>query len=175
MTQQALLAPHKKWRDHLVFQLRMEDVPGDRIGDILLEVDSHVAETGESPEDAFGDPRAYARTRASALPRTGKSDDEGMGALPIAIISFFGSMLFVSGAMGLGKGSESLYFLPPWLVLILGATLLGYAIMNLPEDFVRHPVTNKPLLGDGPQSKKVLGTIIGLAGIVFLFIGRLLA
>ncbi|SDP16513.1 hypothetical protein SAMN04487905_102230 [Actinopolyspora xinjiangensis] len=50
----------EKYRDELTFALRMRDVPADRIGDVLAEVDTHVAETGEGPVEAFGTPGEYA-------------------------------------------------------------------------------------------------------------------
>lgn len=58
----ATLAPHvdKTWADDFIVRLRLRDVPGDRIGDALAEVDAHCADAGESALDAFGDPTAYA-------------------------------------------------------------------------------------------------------------------
>ncbi|MGY1837325.1 hypothetical protein ACI79P_19730 [Blastococcus sp. SYSU DS0510] len=35
------------WCDDLLLRLRLRDVPGTRIGEVLAEVQSHVAETGE--------------------------------------------------------------------------------------------------------------------------------
>lgn len=48
------------YRQSLVLALRLQEVPADRIGEIVAEVESHVADTGEDPADAFGTPRAYA-------------------------------------------------------------------------------------------------------------------
>lgn len=58
------LAPHveRDWLDAFVVELRLRDVPGDRIGDALAEVESHCAESGEGAVEAFGDPVAYACT-----------------------------------------------------------------------------------------------------------------
>jgi hypothetical protein len=57
------IAPHveKGWRDDFLIELRLLGVAGERIGDALVTVDSHVAESGESARDAFGDPVPYAR------------------------------------------------------------------------------------------------------------------
>ncbi|HET9658282.1 MAG TPA: hypothetical protein VFP72_23220, partial [Kineosporiaceae bacterium] len=49
------------WREALVLQLRLARVRGDRIGEVLAEVESHCAESGESPAEAFGDAEDYAR------------------------------------------------------------------------------------------------------------------
>ncbi|MGJ9414182.1 HAAS signaling domain-containing protein [Aeromicrobium sp. CF4.19] len=48
------------YRQNLVLALRLKDVPGDRIGEIVAEVESHVTETGEDPVEAFGTPKQYA-------------------------------------------------------------------------------------------------------------------
>jgi hypothetical protein len=46
--------------------LRLLDVPGERIGQILAEVETHVADTGLDSVDAFGEPGEYAATYAVA-------------------------------------------------------------------------------------------------------------
>ncbi len=48
------------YRQSLVLALRLQEVPADRIGEIVAEVESHVADTGEDPTEAFGTPREYA-------------------------------------------------------------------------------------------------------------------
>ncbi|GAA2719454.1 hypothetical protein [Cellulomonas aerilata] len=50
------------WAEAFVLELRLADVPGSAIGAALAEVASHCAESGETPEDAFGEPVAYARS-----------------------------------------------------------------------------------------------------------------
>lgn len=59
-----------EWLDEFVVQARLYDVPGPRIGDALAEIDAHCAESGQSPEDAFGDPRSYAQTLAQSQSAT---------------------------------------------------------------------------------------------------------
>ncbi len=61
---------HATYRQELIVALRLKDVPGDRIGEIVAEVESHVADTGEHPAEAFGNPRDYAAT-LTAEHRTG--------------------------------------------------------------------------------------------------------
>lgn len=65
------LAPHLEaaWRDEFVFELRMLDVPGDVIGDALVTADTHVAESGETAQEAFGDPTVYAQEIAGSTSR----------------------------------------------------------------------------------------------------------
>ncbi|SOC52719.1 hypothetical protein [Ornithinimicrobium cerasi] len=52
---------HKDWRDDFIVELRLLGVPGDRIGDALVTVESHVVESGQGAREAFGEPRPYAR------------------------------------------------------------------------------------------------------------------
>ncbi|MEH0971372.1 hypothetical protein V6U77_09595 [Micromonospora sp. CPCC 205546] len=59
--QRPFVKDHQKWCDDFVIELRMRDVPGRVIGEHLGEIEAHCAETGETPEDAFGDPTDYAR------------------------------------------------------------------------------------------------------------------
>jgi hypothetical protein len=48
------------YRRELVQALRLHDVPPERIGEIVAEVESHVADTGEDPREAFGPARDHA-------------------------------------------------------------------------------------------------------------------
>ncbi|GAB76538.1 hypothetical protein SAMN05421595_1666 [Austwickia chelonae] len=54
--------PHvdKDWAADLLLELRLRDISGARIGDILTEVESHCAASGQKATEAFGDPQEYA-------------------------------------------------------------------------------------------------------------------
>jgi len=43
------------WRDNFVTTLRLRNISGSRIGDALAQVDEHCTESGDTPEEAFGD------------------------------------------------------------------------------------------------------------------------
>lgn len=62
------LAPHldKTWRDDFIIELRLAGVAGDVIGDALVTADTHIQESGESAQEAFGDARIYAREIAES-------------------------------------------------------------------------------------------------------------
>lgn len=68
------IAPHveKDWRDDFIVELRLRSVSGQDIGDALMTVETHVAESGERARDAFGDPRAYAREITAATGSEGR-------------------------------------------------------------------------------------------------------
>lgn len=53
---------HQKWCDDFVVELRLMGASGDVIGDRLAEVETHCAESGELPQEAFGDAAAYGRS-----------------------------------------------------------------------------------------------------------------
>ncbi len=50
------------WRDALIAELRLREVPGDRIGEVLADVDAYCTDSGQTPVEAFGDPIAYAQS-----------------------------------------------------------------------------------------------------------------
>lgn len=71
------------YRQHLVAALRRYDVPAPRIGEAVAEVESHLADTGEDPVDAFGEPDEYARELSrDARPRTDWTN------FVVAVVSF---------------------------------------------------------------------------------------
>lgn len=61
------LAPdvEQDWVEAFVLEQRLIGVPGDRIGDALAVVQSHLSDSGEHAHEAFGDPVAYAREAAT--------------------------------------------------------------------------------------------------------------
>src|SRR3954453_1987335 len=60
------------YNDKLLYALRLRNVPGPRIAEVLAEVDSHVAESGEDPCDAFGEPGLYAEQVSMAIAASGQ-------------------------------------------------------------------------------------------------------
>lgn len=71
-----MTAQDRKWIEELIIALRLRDVRGDAIGDAVAAVESHCAESGETPHEAFGDPHDYAASldfpAAQREPVTGK-------------------------------------------------------------------------------------------------------
>lgn len=51
----------KQWLDEMIIELRLREISGTAIGDAVAAVETHCAESGERPAEAFGDPREYAR------------------------------------------------------------------------------------------------------------------
>ncbi len=117
----------RTYREQLLLALRLRDVPGARIGEALAEVESHVAETGEDPVEAFGPATAY----ADALATTGAGAPvrpwwrwlTGADAL-VAVTCGVGGWLLASGVGGLSGGTAATFGLPAPLCALVGAVLL---------------------------------------------------
>ena len=50
----------RKWLEALTLELRIHNIPGDKIGDMLATVKEYLADSGESAQFAFGSPAEYA-------------------------------------------------------------------------------------------------------------------
>lgn len=100
------LAPHvdERWAEALLVELRLLGVPGERIGHVLAEVESHVVDSGESAQDAFGDAVSYARSLNLEL---APEQSRGAIAATLALTAFqvLGMVAAITGAFAL-TGSE---------------------------------------------------------------------
>lgn len=56
--------PHidQGWGERFIVEQRLADRTGAQIGDALATVDAHCGESGESAQEAFGDPAAYSQS-----------------------------------------------------------------------------------------------------------------
>ena len=117
--------------DDLLLSLRAREVRGLRIGEVLAEVQSHVAETGESPQEAFGSPRDYADQVANALglPRAGLAGflRRAISASDLLVAVALGLSCFVlaDGLWSLGAAETGLFGLPAWLPTVAAAAVLA--------------------------------------------------
>ena len=119
----------QSYSTRLLLALRERDVPGPRIAETLAEVESHVAETGEEPEAAFGPPREYAAAVAAAL-----AADRGTRSQrawrtwgrPVAAgaAGWIGADALIDGAVGVSSDRPGAYGLPAAVSLGLGIVVL---------------------------------------------------
>lgn len=96
------MALDEKYRDDLLVALRAYEISGERVGDVLAEVEAHVRETGEDPVEAFGTPRTYAAQVVAQLDRrTGKPSTLEFAAvgLGIAALTMAGSDYLIDGLL----------------------------------------------------------------------------
>jgi hypothetical protein len=168
------LAAWPKWRDDLIHQLRLKDVPGDRIGDILLEVEEHTSESGETPEEAFGPAKSYAESRSNAIPQTGE-DEEDVNLILQILVPGLGGFLLATGVFDLGSGDYAWGSTRPWIMLITGSTLLTWVLIRLPIDLVRDPRTGNALFRErGEMIAIMMSAFLVAAGLMYAA-GRLVA
>ena len=96
----------KEYTKALTVQLRLRDVPGRAIGQIVAEVESHVRETGEDPIEAFGQPGSYSAQFAGRRRSVG-----GRGWLSLADVqtdvtftmAMVGAFVLLNGVLNLGE------------------------------------------------------------------------
>jgi hypothetical protein len=92
----------RTYEDDLVLALRVRNVPRSRIGEVLADVEAHVAASGEDPIEAFGPPDEYAVRVAADAHQPSTSRLEVLRAYPPVL----GAMLFVDGGASLITGNR---------------------------------------------------------------------
>lgn len=118
---------HEEYLTALAEELEVRDVPLGAVEQIVREVRSHLAESGEDPVSAFGPAKRYADGFA---PRA-RSHEMVVAAVVSALLGAGGAFFALSGAFGLIDGSARLWGLPPWARLALGGLLLGAGVVML--------------------------------------------
>lgn len=116
--------------DNLLIQLRLRDVPGDRIGQILAEVETHVADTELDPVDAFGEPGEYAATYAAEAATAHPANGCLRGsALRVAVPSTLAGWAVLEGSMHFASLADiTARSLAALLVLAAGFTAVLHAL-----------------------------------------------
>jgi hypothetical protein len=118
------------YRSELLLALRLHDVPGARIAEALAEVESHVAETGERPQDAFGPAKEYADRFAAAVGHPGPGGWRGLvagmtwSALVIGLTAAAGSWLLLDGVFAAVTAEDAIGGLSPVVAMVLGLVAL---------------------------------------------------
>lgn len=136
----------EKYRRELLTALRLRDVDPDRIGEVIAEVDSHVAETGEDPRDAFGAPADYARVVSDGRSRLTPAERRSRNAGHAFAGGAVGAVSAI-GIMAVTSGDDTALGVPSWLVLTIGvvAALIGIVLLAVRTRVVRDPRTGEPV------------------------------
>ncbi len=115
------------YRQELLLQLRLRDVPGPRIAQVLAEVDSHLAESGEVAQAAFGTPSEYAAATARALGHDGapSRNRRATVAVAVAVAALAGAWLAGDGLIAVASGANGRLGLPAGPSLVVGLLVLG--------------------------------------------------
>ena len=147
------MTSNSTYLDDLVSELRLLDVPGKRIGQIMAEAESHLAESGEDPVEAFGTPAEYARELTSRKESVTLRDVlifVGVFALTAA-----SAALIVQGIFGL-TGRPTLFgWEPVWLIVIGVIGLVAFlVIVKALTDPVVDPRTGREVKWDGEGRRR---------------------
>ncbi len=178
--QNRLTRTDQTWCEDRLLALRARDVPGTRIGEVLAEVQSHLAETGEDPREAFGTPKEYAAQVAGALGITpggiwGHLRRTDGGDLLLALVFGLSSYLLADSLWSLGAGEEATLGLPTWVAVPVAALLLAAGVARLvskvrrdPGDPVVAPRTGRDMVTFGPWRIALLAAfpVVALAGML---------
>ena len=142
------------YRRELVRALRTKDVPSERIGEVVAEVESHVADTGEDPREAFGPAREYA---ASVAGPPSPGSRAGFWAL-IALSAACG-WLIAQGVFGLVR-DEPVHGLTAAAVLLVGWLLWVPPVL---AQLRRHAPVHDPRTGR-PLTPGRRSVVLGMTG-----------
>lgn len=159
----------RKYTRDLTLWLQMRDVDGARIGQIVAEVESHVAESGEPPEQAFGPPKAYAAQFGEVPGRWRWNPRTVVTTLAAAL----GGWFLADGFFHLLVGRDY-SGVPAWLVMLGGAALLLVVFLVVPDNFVVDPRRDGPQptrLARLAQISAMFAGLLGLIWVLTLFVG----
>ncbi|HLL64198.1 MAG TPA: hypothetical protein VK453_00445 [Micromonosporaceae bacterium] len=126
--------------DQLVLELRMRELPGARIGEVVAEVEAHVAESGDDPADAFGSPREYAERVINAVAVVRPAGKSWWSRLKLVGVGV-GALLFMDGVVGLIEGGEA---------TLTPGKLISAAVIPIAAVIVLRAVARPP---DGPETR----------------------
>ena len=115
----------KDYTKALTTQLRLRQVPGKVIGQIVAEVESHVRETGEDPVQAFGQPGSYSAQFAGRRRPVGRG-----GWLTLDDVTFtmamVGAFVLLNGVLNLGEIVHVTANIVSWVALfVIYALVVG--------------------------------------------------
>ena len=117
------------WAGAFVLALRTRDVTGPAIGDALRHTESFCADSGQSPQEAFGDPGAYADSLTD-LPTHPKRNP--LTQLAPTLLGLAGMLLFLPAFTGARFGTA--VEVPIGMVLVFAeATLLAIGLSVRPS------------------------------------------
>ena len=127
----------KRYLTDLAYALRLRNISGLRIGEILAEVEAHIADSGQSAQEAFGTPKEYARQFEPSATDPGRRQ-WGRQAWTGALTAAIGAWLYAAGAFA-GMAGENLIRLPGWWACAIGAVILLVTFSVIPLDTIIDP------------------------------------
>lgn len=122
----------------LVGELRRRGVPGEVVGDVVAQVESHLAEAGGDPVSSFGSPAEYAAAIAETVPRRHRWGTYVMHGVVGAVLA----AVCAAAIVGLARGEARTFGLDSTIVLVVGVGALvvyGIALIITMRRRVRDP------------------------------------
>lgn len=115
----------KDYTQALTTQLRLRKVPGDRIGQVVAEVESHVRETGEDPVEAFGQPGSYSAQFAGRRRPVGRGRWLSLDDVTFTMF-MVGALVLLNGVLNLGEIVNVTANVVAWVApIVIYALVLG--------------------------------------------------
>lgn len=167
------LDQYPSWKEKLVEHLRRLNVATPIMGDILAEIDSHLADSGDGPERAFGSPMDYAESRGLAsIPSPKPWWQHALRTIGLTV----GSWLLIESLFSMGTNRSRLLLpeLSNVVVLVLGLVGIVIGILFARQDYVHDPRTGKRIRNYQDRIQSVLWLGMSLVFILSYFINRLL-
>lgn len=116
------------WIDDFTLALRLRAVRGDAIGDAVAVVREHLADSGETATEAFGDPRSYAaQLELPTVAAVRVWDPAVMGTA----VSLLALLAFVPAVQSVFAGTAAGLSLPQLLLFLVPVA----AVVGLPTYF----------------------------------------
>ena len=132
-----------RWAEEFILTARLEESPGDVIGDTLGEVNDHCRSANESALEAFGPARNYVKQIAADVEKV--KSPSILVLLGPAFLQIVGVVLCLQGVYGLASGtSHPLDWATVAVFGIVGVLLL---CAEKPLAFVLRLIVQKPVLG----------------------------
>lgn len=117
----------RRWFNDFTAELRLRDVPGDAIGDAVAAAREFLADSGGTPAEVFGSPRAYAESLD--LPREKPSRSSLASLLVPTCLGLLG--FFAVAAAVTSTEASVRVTLPGLLIVLTGLTLAACAPLLL--------------------------------------------
>lgn len=163
-----VLAEWPTWRNTLIIHLTRREYTGDQIGDVLKEVQSYVDETGETPADAFGDAKTYAKQRSIDPADRPIGWRESRTILQFAGIIVSGGLMVGSSILMMMKITFP-FDVPPTTGTVAGAIILIIFSMATPRVGIRDPQTGQSMMQENDRKVRMLiSTFLVFMAIIFV-------
>ena len=157
----------RRYTRSLMLALRVRHVSSDRIGEVVAEVESHVAATGEDPREAFGPPQRYAVAVAGR-----RAAEDASTWVAIGLGGASGWML-TQVVFAIVNREAEVYGQPTWLALLEALALaLGAAIaaQRLYRPVVDPRTGARRLTGGGWPTSAVLAASTALVVVLAVLV-----